>query len=103
MPLPQGHTWIHGAFPPLLQWAVLATRRARQALCSHPPPLWCAPPFFCPLAGSEGSFLLKFWANGKPPKRMYLMEGCREFVRRKALKAGCHLAFYATPDRRFVS
>ena len=40
--------------------------------------------------------------NGSNPKRMYVVENTRDFVRAHGLKPGSILSFYCAPDGRLV-
>lgn len=44
----------------------------------------------------------RFWMNGSNPKRMYVVENTRDFVRAHGLKPGSILSFYCAPDGRLV-
>ena len=46
---------------------------------------------------------LKFWMNGKPSKRMYVLDNCTQLVQDLNLRAGCKLQFFKRPDERVVS
>ena len=45
---------------------------------------------------------LKFWMNGKPSKRMYVLDNCTQLVQDLNLRAGCKLQFFKRPDDRVV-
>ncbi|KAK9830362.1 hypothetical protein WJX72_011303 [[Myrmecia] bisecta] len=58
---------------------------------------------FWDASGLVWTFRFKYWMNGVPvPKRMYLLENMRGFVRAKNLHAGVFLAFYLAADGRLV-
>ncbi|CAL8468833.1 g8374 [Coccomyxa elongata] len=56
----------------------------------------------CDTSGTRWAFKLKFWMNGSNPKRMYVVENTRNFVRSHNLKPGSILSFYCAPDGQLV-
>lgn len=54
-------------------------------------------------AGRRFQVVFKYWMNGRPAKRMYLLDNCYELIAAHELRAGMSLDFYATEDGRHVS
>ena len=51
---------------------------------------------------TSGSAPRRFWMNGANPKRMYVLEGTREYCAAHTLRAGSTLSFYHSRERRLV-
>ena len=54
------------------------------------------------LTAGQHQATLKFWMNGKPSRRMYVLDNCTQLVQDLHLRAGCKLQFYKRPDDRVV-